>query len=29
MKPAQALSCSTIIGFEYPTGDQIHGCPFK
>ncbi|KAF4745493.1 hypothetical protein FOZ62_003320 [Perkinsus olseni] len=29
MKPAQALSCSTILGFEYPTAQQIHGCPFK
>ncbi|KAF4665597.1 hypothetical protein FOL47_004499 [Perkinsus chesapeaki] len=29
MKPSQAFSCSSIIGFEYPTSDQIHGCPFK
>jgi DNA primase large subunit len=29
MKVAAAMSCSTIIGLEYPSHDQTHGCPFK
>jgi len=29
MKVASAMSCSTIIGLEYPSHDQTHGCPFK
>ena len=29
MKVAAPMSCSTIIGLEYPSHDQTHGCPFK
>lgn len=29
MKVASAMSCSTLIGLEYPSHDQTHGCPFK
>jgi DNA primase large subunit len=29
MKAAAPMSCSTIIGLEYPSHDQTHGCPFK
>ena len=29
MKVAAPMSCSTVIGLEYPSHDQTHGCPFK
>ena len=29
MKEAAPMSCSTIIGLEFPSHDQTHGCPFK
>ena len=29
MKAAAPMSCSTVIGLEYPSHDQTHGCPFK
>ena len=29
MKAAAPLSCSAVIGLEYPSHDQTHGCPFK
>jgi DNA primase large subunit len=29
MKAAGPMTCSTVIGLEYPGHDQTHGCPFK